>query len=105
MFMAKLKNVAIDIETGELSLEPFEVAFTIAGYIPKKIRKKVCCTACNVADDSTNVAYFSSLSCCGLTIPSTCIAEFVSKNFAIWFPPRLHSTTAFFCLPVVVQFT
>ena len=76
----------------ELSLSPDsqEVAFTIAGYIAKKLAKKrfkcqQCCMYM-IADDNSDASenhYFNLLSRGGLMVPSSPLAEYVQGAFAI----------------------
>ena len=60
-----------------------EVAFTIAGYIAKKLTKRFNCQQCCmyvIADGNSDVAeshYFDLLSRGGLMVPSSPLAEFV----------------------------
>ena len=89
--MNELMNIAMEHETEflELSLSPDseEVAFTIAGYVTKKLSKRSKCNACKegmVGNKNDNVpVYFELLSRGGLTIPSEPLAEYVSGAFAI----------------------
>ena len=60
-----------------------EVSFTIAGYIAKKLKKRLICTFCHLTDENTDVSYFNNLSRGGLTVPSTSLANLVNKGFAL----------------------
>ena len=79
-------------EIFELSLSPdtHEVAFTIAGYVAKKLRKRSKCKQCCLYlinneddDDVPENHYLKLLSRGGLTVPSSPLAEFVLGAFAI----------------------
>ena len=78
-------------EIQELSLSPDskEVAYTISGYISKKLIKRFQCEMCSLAmvgndrDNAIEKQYFDLLSRGGLTIPSNQMAEFVGTCFAI----------------------
>ena len=79
-----------EIEINELCLssDSKEVAYSIAGYVTKKLLKRFNCDKCpffmvgNNEEKSDN-HYLNLLSRGGLTIPSTQIAEFISSCFAI----------------------
>ena len=65
-----------------------EGATTIAGYIAKKLIKRsscIICKSCLVSEKGIHFEnrYFDNLSHCGLAIPSSSLAEFVSNGFAI----------------------
>ena len=68
-----------------LSPDSAEVAFTIAGYIAKKLKKRLSCNTCsnNLVESSTDCSYFLHLFRGGLTCPSAVLAELVCKEFAL----------------------
>ena len=72
-----------------LSPDSKEVAYTISGYITKKLIKHFQCEMCslimvgNDSDKATDKEYFDLLSRGGLTVPSRQMAEFVCACFAI----------------------
>ena len=74
-----------DVDSLTLSPESTEVGYTVAGYIAKKIKKRLSCSSCNsnIISDSTDCSYFLHLSRGGLTCPSSCFPEFVCKGFAL----------------------
>ena len=74
-----------DVDSLTLSPESIEVAYTIAGYIVKKLKKKLACLACNssIIGDLADCPYFLHLSRGGLTCPSSSFSEFVCKGFAL----------------------
>lgn len=83
-FQIGLENLDCEVETLSLSPESAEVAFTIAGYISKKIKKRIHgCIDCNISQDSADVQFFKHLSRGGLTAPSAGLADFVSTGFAL----------------------
>ena len=82
-FIAELEKAACDTETLELTSESTEVFFTIAGYIAKKLKKRLICTLCHLTDESTDISYFNNLSRGGLTVPSTSLADLVNKGFVL----------------------
>ena len=82
-FIAELEKATCDIETLELISESAEVSFTIAGYIAKKLKKRLICTLCQLTNESTDVSYFNNLSRGGLTVPSTSLADLANKDFAL----------------------
>ena len=68
-----------------LSPDSTEVAFTIAGYIAKKLKSVFFATLVgsnNLVESSTDCSYFLRLSRGGLTCPSAVLAELVCKGFA-----------------------
>jgi WD40 repeat protein len=81
----ELINIVSEHETEifELSLSPEskEVAFTIAGYVAKKLLKRSKCNNCKenmVGDENDDIPeYFQLLSRGGLTVPSVPMAEYV----------------------------
>lgn len=71
-----------------LSKDSEDVAYTIAGYVSKKLIKRFKCGACQVLmieqdENQPPNEYFKSLSRGGLTIPSQYINNFVCNCFAI----------------------
>ena len=74
-----------DVDSLTLSPESIEVGYIIAGYIAKKIKKRLSCSTCNsnIISDSTDCSYFLHPSRGGLTCPSSCFSEFVCKDFAL----------------------
>ena len=69
-----------------LSPDTFEVSYVVAGYIVRKILKRLqCpeCASCLVAQKPSHSSYFNELSRGGLTIPSDNFAQFVSTSFAV----------------------
>ena len=74
-----------DVDFLTLSPESIEMAYTIAGYIVKKLKKRVVCPACNssIIGDLADCPYFLYLSRSGLTCPSSSFSEFVCKGFSL----------------------
>ena len=83
-----LSNCEQDIDELSLSSNSKEVAYSIAGYVAKKLMKRFSCNDCfthmvgNDVETSEN-RYLNLLSRGGLTIPSTKIGEYVCSCFAI----------------------
>ena len=73
-----------DVDSLTLSPESTEVGFNVAGYIAKKIKKRLSWSTynSNIISDSTDCSYFLHLSNEGLTCPS-CFSEFVCRGFAL----------------------
>ena len=74
-----------DVDSLTLSPESIEVAYTIAGYIVKKLKKRLASPACNfsIIWDLADCPYFLHLSHGGLTCLSSSFSEFVCKSFAL----------------------
>ena len=83
-----VQNHDWEILEATLSAESEEVAYTISGYITKKLLKRSKCQLCKMklvtskAEISKN-HYLSLLSRGGLTVPSSEIAGFVCNSFAV----------------------
>ena len=78
-----------DIHELSLSSDTKEVAYTIAGYVSKKLIKRFKCEKCSLlmvgadSDDAKEKQYFDLLSRGGLMIPSSQMAGFICACFAI----------------------
>ena len=83
-FMVALICQDCDVDSLTLSPESIEVAYTIAGYIVKKLKKRLACPACNssIIGDLADCPYFLHLSRGGLTCLSSSFSEFICKGFA-----------------------
>ena len=103
-FIAELEKAACYIKTLELTSESAEVFSTIAGYIAKKLKKRLICTLCHLTDESTDVSYFNNLSRGGLTVPSTSLADLLNKGFALLDFYNKFIQKQCFCLLAMVQF-
>ena len=84
-FMEALICKDCNVEALELSTDSAEVGFIIAGYIAKKLKKRLSCTTCNDSfiGSSTESPYFHHLSRGRLTAPSPSLNNFVCKTFAL----------------------
>ena len=83
-----LMNCGTDIMDLSLSHESEEVAYTIAGYVAKKLSKRSKCETCKTVLGESNIddqrnKYMLLLSRGGLTVPSSVTADFVCQSFAI----------------------
>ena len=83
-----LESCKIEIQEASLSDDSEEVAFTIAGYVAKKLMKHRKCKLCDIMllgsdEDCSNNHYLMILSRGGLTVPCPRLAEFVNNVFAI----------------------
>ena len=83
MFNIELESVTCDIKTTRLSPETAKVEFTTAGYIAKKLNKRVLRLSCELIQQFTDTVYLNHLFRGGLTIPSSSLADFVCKDSAI----------------------
>ena len=83
MDILKEKVEGVDADDILLDDETQEVGIFIAGYIAKKIHKKIKCPFCNllVEEHSNDSVYFNHLSRGALTIPSPELSDFVCKSF------------------------
>ena len=83
MDILKGKVEGVDADDILLDNETQEVGIFIAGYISKKIHKKIKCPFCNllVEEHSNDSVYFNHLSRGALTIPSPELSDFVCKSF------------------------
>ena len=74
-----------NVDNHMLSPDSANVAFTIAGYIAKKLKKRLSCDTCSnsLVESSTDCSYFLHLPRGGLTCPSVVLAELVYKRFAL----------------------
>ena len=84
-FMDVLHDQDCNVDTLELSTESKEVGFVIAGYVAKKLKKRLSCTICssNLIGNSTDCPYFLDLSRGNLTVPSASLTELVCQSFAL----------------------
>ena len=84
-FIQVLLSQECNVDNLVLSPDSAEVAFTIAGYIAKILKKRLSCNTCsnNLVENSTDCSYFLHLSRGGLTYPSAVLAELVCKGFAL----------------------
>jgi hypothetical protein len=87
--LCHVKDYESEIFELSLSRDSSEVAYTIAGYVSKKLHKCFKCEVCKTlmhGSDSADLLekkYFDLLSRGGLTVPSNSMAEFVCASFSI----------------------
>ena len=85
-FRDKLLSMYVDIMESQLSEESYQVAYTIAGYVAKRICEKVDCQLCkNKLISSGNdygTEFLDILTRGGLTYPSQSLADFVAQGFS-----------------------
>ena len=84
-FIQVLLSQECNVDNLVLSPDSAEVAFTIVGYIAKKLKKRLYCNTCsnNLVESSTDCSYFLHFSRGELASPSAVLAELVCKGFAL----------------------
>ena len=85
-FKVEISNYATEIQESILSKDSLEVLTTIAGYIVKKINKKLQCNDCKKkliasSGEKINDEYLALLSRGGLTFPQKWFADYCASIF------------------------
>lgn len=83
-----VKMMENEIQEHILSKDSKEVAVFIAGYISKKLKKKIDCSNCLAMfignnNDTLSTEFLSLISRGGLMIPSQSLGEYVCKGFSV----------------------
>ena len=87
-FHVELAEMSTEIHESQLSDDSCQVSVTIAGYIARRLSKKIewsLCTSKLVSENHNTLhnSYLKLLSRGGLTHPSQMLADFVSQAFSV----------------------